>query len=146
MTVLDAYAVIAYLRGEPAAPQVAEILRGEQYAVTALGLAEVVDRMVRLAGIDERELVLDLADLGLLDTVAVDGQLGLAAGRFRARHYHRVRRAVSMADCVAAAAAQSLAQTLATADPDLLELCHVEKIAIRPLPGSDGSSWQPQPA
>jgi predicted nucleic acid-binding protein len=76
-----------------------------------------------------------------LEPVPVDASLAVAAGRLRARHYHRVRRAVSMADCITAAAARNLAQPLAAADPQLLDLCHHEGIETVVLPGTDGSVW-----
>ena len=41
MTILDAYAVIAYLRGEPAVAEVAELLRG-QPLLTSVNAARVV--------------------------------------------------------------------------------------------------------
>jgi len=141
MTVLDAYAVIAFLRGEPAADRVRPILQSSTAALTAVGLAEVLDHLVRLAGADEDDAVLDLAQLGLLNAVAVDAATGASAGRLRARHYHRTRCPISMADCIAAETARNLDQPLATADPDLLTVCHREGIPRTPLPGSDGTIW-----
>ena len=61
MTILDAYAVIAYLRGEAAADDVRPLLTNDAADLTAVGLAEVIDHLVRLAGADEDEAVLDLA-------------------------------------------------------------------------------------
>jgi len=142
MTVLDAYAVIAYLRDEPAAGAVREILR-ESAALTAVGVAEVTDIVVRLGGVDTEDLALDLAELGLDEAVDVDGALGAAAGRLRARHYHRTDCAISMADAIAAEVARSRHEPLATADPALLTVCHGEGIASIPLPGTDGSVWSP---
>ena len=53
--VLDAYAVIAFLKGEAAAGQVAQLLAGEEETtLTALGVAEVVDHLVRLVGTRRR--------------------------------------------------------------------------------------------
>jgi hypothetical protein len=53
VTILDAYAVIDYLRGEPAAPQVRTLLESGEGVLTAIGLAEVLDHLVRLATADE---------------------------------------------------------------------------------------------
>lgn len=139
--VLDAYAVVAYLRGEPSAAAVSALLRREDCFLTAIGLAEVVDRMIRLAVAGERELVLDLAELRLLQPEPMTAKIALAAGSLRARHYDRRRRAVSMADCAAAAVARDRAATLATADPHLLAMCQAEQIAVHPLPDSRGSTW-----
>lgn len=66
MIVLDSYAVIALLRGEAAAGAVEQLVVSNHDAgLTALGLAEVLDHLVRLAGAHEDEAVLDVAQLGL---------------------------------------------------------------------------------
>jgi predicted nucleic acid-binding protein len=144
VTVLDAYAVIAYLRGEHAADHVRSLLEAGDSALTAVGLAEVLDHLVRLAGADEDDAVLDLAQLGLLQALPVDAVTGSAAGRLRARHYHRTRCPVSMADCIAAESARTTGRPLATADPDLLDVCQTEEIDTIPLPGSNGTNWYPR--
>lgn len=141
MTVLDAYAVIALLRAEPAAAEVEATLRRGAAVLTAVGVGEVIDHLVRLAGADEEEAALDVAQLGLLDGVVVTAQLGGAAGRLRARHYHRTRCAVSMADCIAVESARTLGEALATSDPHLLDVCYAEGIDYIVLPQSDGSVW-----
>lgn len=143
MTVLDAYAVLAYLKGEPAATEVKALIDVADSTLTALGVAEVLDHLVRLSGADEEDAMLDLAQLGLIDGVSVDAVTGAAAGRLRARHYHRNRCQVSLADCVAAEVARSRSQPLATADPHLLDICHAEGIAVAVLSASDGSRWAP---
>lgn len=143
MTVLDAYAVIAYLKAEPAAPEVRTLLDLGDALLTTVGTAEVLDHLVRLAGADEEDAALDLAQLGLLDGIVVDSDLALAAGRLRARRYHRTRCAVSMADCIAAEAARHDGAGLATSDPHLLDLCHAEGIPTIVLAGSDGRRWTP---
>jgi predicted nucleic acid-binding protein len=142
VTVLDAYAVLSLLRDEPSAVAVGELVRGGG-RLTALGVSEVLDHLVRLVGAHEEDAVLDLAELGLLDAEVVDGSLGTRAGVLRAKHYHRTRRAVSLADCVAAEAARRLDLPLATSDPHLLDLCHEEEIASHPLPDSGGATWSP---
>jgi PIN domain nuclease of toxin-antitoxin system len=141
VTVLDAYAVIAYLRAEPAAGEVRPLLDSGEGTLTAVGVAEVLDHLVRLAGADEEDAVLDVAQLGLLEGIVVDSDLGLAAGRLRARRYHRIRCAVSMADCIAAEAARQAATRLATSDPQLLDLCRIEGISALVLTAVDGTRW-----
>jgi rRNA-processing protein FCF1 len=126
VTVLDAYAVIAYLRAELAAAEVRLLLDSGDATLTAVGVAEVIDDLVRLARVDEE-----------------DAALGLAAGRLRARRYHGSRRAVSMADCIAAEAARQGATSLATSDPALLDLCRIEGILAIVLTASDGTRWAP---
>ena len=142
MIILDAYAALAFLRREAAGPQVRElILRDEESALTLLGIAEVLDRLVRGAGIDEEQAWLDLVQLGLAAPPALDAQLAARAGLLRARHYDRRTRALSLADCVAAETARRLDAPLATADPPLLETCEAEGIAVIALPDSQGAVW-----
>lgn len=140
MTVLDAYAVIAFLRAEPAAGEVRALL-GTDAQLTSVGVAEVLDHLVRVVGADEEEATLDLAQLGILDGTVVDSAIGAEAGRLRARRYHRARCAVSMADCIAAQTSRSRGEPLATSDPHLLDLCHAEGIPTVVLSGRDGSRW-----
>jgi predicted nucleic acid-binding protein len=143
VTVLDAYAVIAYLRDETSAIEVRALLGEGRCKLTAVGIAEVVDHLVRVAGADEEQVFLDLAELDLIDAISIGSRIGREAGSLRSRHYHRTRCPVSMADCLAAAAANGRDDALATADPLLLDLCHSEAIPSIVLPGSDGSRWRP---
>ncbi|CAN5760166.1 hypothetical protein BH24ACT3_BH24ACT3_11200 [soil metagenome] len=143
MTVLDAYAVLALLKDERAADEVKALLDRRDASVTAVGAAEVVDHLVRIVGADEEQAVLDVAQLGLIPGIDVDTALAIDAGRLRARHYDRRERAVSLADCVAAAAARVSRSALATSDPHLLDLCRDEGIRVRPLPDARGATWTP---
>jgi len=142
--ILDAYAVLALLKGEAAAPQVRDLLRTDAPPrLTALGIAEVIDHLVRVCRADEDDAALDLAQLGLSDALPVDAATALQAGLIRARHYHRRDRAVSLADCVVAAIARAHDTAVASADPHLLDLCHDEGIHVVPLPGSTNQIWAP---
>ena len=143
MTVLDACAVLAVLRDEAGADDADAVIRGRSGRLTAVGQGELIDHLVRLAGIDEASAALDLRQLGLGTPLPVDGELGSAAGRLRARSYHRGRCAVRVADCIAAEAARAAGERLATSDPHLLDLCHAEGIAVLPLPDSTGRRWSP---
>ena len=143
MTLLDAYAVLGFLRAEPAATDVRALLKRGDAALTAVGVGEVLDHLIRIVGADEEDAALDLAQLGLLDGIPVSPDLGAAAGRLRARRYHRSRCAVSMADCIAAETARSRSKRLATSDAHLLDVCHAEDILYVVLPRSDGSIWTP---
>ena len=140
--ILDAYAVLALLKGEPAALHVQRILAtADAPALTAVGVAEVLDHLVRLEGATEDDAALDLAQLGLAEAIGVSADLGARAGLLRARNYHRSTRAVSLADCVAAEAARAARAPLVTADPHLLELCRDEKIDSVVLPDTRGRVW-----
>lgn len=139
MIVLDAYAVLAYLRGEPAAGEVRELL-SEPTLLTAVNAAEVLDQLVRVYGRDADDVHADLAILASvgmrLDEISAE--TGLLAGRLRARHYDRQRIPVSLADCVAAAAALSAELPLATADQPLASVVRAEGGEVHPLPDSGG--------
>jgi predicted nucleic acid-binding protein len=89
------------------------------------------------------EVFLDLAELGLHNSVAIDSWVGGQGGRLRARYYHRTRCAVSMADCLAAVVARERAVPLATSDSHLLDVCHAESIDVIVLPRSNGTRWAP---
>ena len=141
MIVLDAYAVIALLRGEAAADAVAELLRTNECVLTATGVAEVVDHLVRIVGADPDDVLLDLASLGLLDAAPLEPLTAARAGVLRAERYHRTRCAVSMADCIVVASARALDAVVCTSDPHLLDVCHADGIAVHVLPGSDGGRW-----
>ncbi len=144
MIVLDSFAVLALLKDEPAATLVQQLVEGEDdTALTALGVSEVLDHLVRLMGADEEEAVLDLAQLGLAVPSPIAADVALRAGLLRARHYHRKTRAVSLADCIAAETARPESFRLASADPHLLDLCRDEDIAVIPLPDSTGRTWSP---
>lgn len=139
MIVLDAYAVLAYLRDEAAADAVGELLT-EPTLLTAVNAAELLDQLVRVYNRDADDVHADLALLAHIGVQlgAVSAEVGMLAGRLRTRHYHRLRMAVSLADCVAAAAALSAGWPLATADPALATLVRVEGGDVRALPDTSG--------
>ena len=122
MAVPNAYAVLALLKDEPAAGEVRTLIAHDEVAaLTALGVAEVVDHLIRLAGADEDDAVLDGAQLGLDPPPPF----------------------VSLPDRVAAETARSARSALVTADPHLLDVCRDEGLATVPLPDSRGQTWTP---
>jgi PIN domain nuclease of toxin-antitoxin system len=143
VTVLDAFAVLALLKQEPAAADVQRLLITSRATLTPLGVAEVVDHLVRIVGVTEDDAVLDLAQLALADAASLDSVVAVRAGLLRARHYHRRDRAVSLADCVAAETARATNDAVATSDPHLLDLCRDESISVVVLPDSNGRIWSP---
>jgi PIN domain nuclease of toxin-antitoxin system len=144
MTVLDSFAVLALLKDEPAAEHVERLLRSDpSCAMTTLGVAEVLDHLVRLTEVDEDNAVLDLAQLGLAPAHAVDADLAAESGLLRARNYHRRHRTVSLADCVAAEVARMLRTHLVTSDPHLLDTCAAEDILHIALADTRGITWTP---
>ncbi len=144
MIILDSFAVLALLKDEPAAGEVQLLVESEEEtALTVLGVSEILDHLVRLAGADEEQAVLDLAQLGLANPSPLDVSVAMKAGLLRARHYHRKNRAVSLADCMAAETAKQSGSPLASADPHLLDLCRDEGISVIALPDTSGRTWSP---
>lgn len=132
---LDAYALIAYLRGEAAADAVSTLLWQGDTAITAVQLAEVVDRMERVYGVSADEIEVAISALGIA-VLAVDYPTGVEAGRVRARHYLPTGRTLSLADCVCVAAAVLDRHTVVTADPVLLRVAEAEGCTMVELPAS----------
>lgn len=139
MTVLDAQAIVAFLLAEPAAPEVRDLLR-QAPSISASSWGEVVDNLLRVKGrtVDDVTQRLDLLIAGGLHVTPVDEAFGRAAGLMRARHYHRRRRPISHADCVALATAQALGQPLATSDPAIAAVAASLGVGLIPLPDSAG--------
>jgi PIN domain nuclease of toxin-antitoxin system len=127
VTVLDAYAVIAYLRREPAGAAVKPLLQGPTL-LCAANAAEVVDQLVRVhaQNLDKVEVNLAILNRIGMTITPVTEPIAILAGILRARHYDKRTAAVSHADCLAAATALRESQPLATADPPLARLVRAE--------------------
>ncbi|MGH9209817.1 MAG: PIN domain-containing protein [Acidimicrobiales bacterium] len=141
-TLLDAYAIIAFLRGEPAAGDVRRILEHEEVWTTAVNAGEVIDRMARLFEVDDDDVEASLEMLGIA-VHGIDRTVGLDAGRIRAEQYHRTHCAVSLADCIAVAAALDAGASLATSDPHLADVAYAMGVMLVPLPDSKGNLPEP---
>lgn len=136
MTVLlDAYALIAYLRDEPAAIAVQDLLWKGELAMSAVQLGEVVDRMERIDGVPADEVEVAVSALAI-QVLSADYAVGAEAGRLRARHYRPTGRTLSIADAFCAATAMLHMCAVATADPVLLAVARSEGCQVVELPGS----------
>lgn len=139
--ILDAYAVIAYLAGEPAADEVEALLRdrADPCAISALSAGEVVDRLGRVAHIDLSRVLDEFHRLrdGGVEILTVDAFDGLCAGALRQRFYDREAQ-LSLADCATLTAALRHGQRLATADPALATAARTSSIDVVALPDSTG--------
>jgi PIN domain nuclease of toxin-antitoxin system len=133
-TVLDAYALIALLLDEPAAEEVAQVLRSGEAAVTSVNYGEVLDRLVRARRIPEPRVRAALEPLldGSLRRIDVGFALVESAVRLRAEHYHRERMPLSLADCICIAAAGADGK-VATADAAMLAVAGAEGVGTVPL-------------
>lgn len=142
MTVLDAYAIVALLLEEAAADDVEALLEAPDAApkMSAVNLAETLDKLVRVRGLDFDAVAERLYWLGAGGLDIVDAHLEIAAGAglLRARHYHRRERDLSLADCFALATASVLEEPLATSDPAVAAVARYEEIELIPLPDSGG--------
>jgi predicted nucleic acid-binding protein len=135
VTLLDAYALIAFLVGGPAAPSVRALLREGDAAVTVTNLAETLDVSQRVYGLEiQRSMeLLDPLLQGPLTAIPLDVLLARRAADMRASHYHRTSRPISLADAVLLASAKT-GDRIATADPDILAIADIEKLATVELP------------
>lgn len=138
MILLDAYALVALFADEPAAREVESLLPGET-GIGVLNLAEALDviqRVHHLSLDDAREPFALLSELGLEVTVPREEDAWRAA-ELRARHYHRQRRPVSIADCFLLAAAIP-DDRIATSDPALARAAVDEGVEVVALPDTTG--------
>ena len=136
MTLLDAYALIAFVAGGPAAERVRAILREGDAAVATANLVEVLDVSQRVHRVPILRVIGLLEPLfaGPLRPVALDAEVAVRAAEIRAKHYHRSSRPISLADAVLLASAGP-GDRIATADPDVLAVASAEEIAAVDLPG-----------
>jgi predicted nucleic acid-binding protein len=135
MTLLDGYALVAFLVGGPAAPQVRGLLREGHTAVATANLAEALDVAARTYGLAiERSMeVLEPLLDGTLGSVSLDLVRARRAASVRARHYDRAARPISLADAILIASAGP-GDRIATADPDVLAVAEAEAIPTIALP------------
>jgi predicted nucleic acid-binding protein len=135
MTLLDAYALIAFLVGGPATKQVRAILREGDAAVATANLAEALDVSQRVHGlpISRAVEILDPLLEEALTAIPLDSAVARRAAEIRAGHYHRSSRPISLADAVLIASARD-GHRIATADPDVLAVAEAEKLESLSLP------------
>jgi predicted nucleic acid-binding protein len=133
---LDAYAIIAFLVGGPAAPRVRALLREGDTALATANLAEALDVSQRVHALPiERALeVLEPLFEGPLAPLPLDVATAKRAAEIRAAHYHRSSRPISLADAILVATTRSV-DRLATADPDVLAVALAEGVDTVALPG-----------
>jgi PIN domain nuclease of toxin-antitoxin system len=139
VTLLDAYALVAFVADEPAAGEVEQLLRAGGCGLTTVNLAEAIDVARRVHGLQEEDLR-GLAEPLLDDALVVIPTSEAQAWRsadLRARYYDRRLSPLSIADCFLLAAA-GLDDEVATADPVVAEVARVERIAVNALPDTAG--------
>lgn len=136
MTLLDAYAIIAFLVGGPAAPHVRMLLREGNTGVATANVAEALDvsqRVHRLPIARAFEVLEPLLGRAIVP-VPLDLPTARRAAEIRAGHYHRSMRPISLADAILVASVRSN-DRVATADPDVLAVARAEGLETIALPG-----------
>ena len=135
MTLLDAYALIAFLTGGPALETVERLLREGGAALSAVNLVETCDVAARRHGIPTHRVLEMLEPLlgGVLQVIPLELHTAERAGALRARHYDRMTCAISLADAVLLASARD-ADRIATSDPAVLSVAATLGIASLALP------------
>ena len=112
--VLDASAMIAYLRDEPGAGDVAAALLDpdNRCVAHAVNLCEVFYEFHRASGQDvARSAITDLSRVGVIQSTEMSEEFWQSAGVLKAVH-----RRVSLADCFAIALARKVSGVVVTAD------------------------------
>jgi PIN domain nuclease of toxin-antitoxin system len=112
--VLDASAMMAFLRDESGADVVAEALLdpGAQCYAHALNLCEVFYDFHRASGREEAvRAIADLVSVGVIEEASLSSGVWRAAGTLKA-----ALRRVSLADCFAIELAERMKATILTAD------------------------------
>ncbi|MFN8521315.1 MAG: PIN domain-containing protein [Chloroflexota bacterium] len=135
MILLDAYGLVALLAGRAAGMHVRALLR-EGAGVATANLVEAYEVSERRYGVPiERsaEILEPLFDQALR-AIPLDRAVARRAAEMRARHYHRSKRPISLADAILLASATA-GDTIVTADPDVLAIAALEGIPTIELPG-----------
>lgn len=113
MTVLDAWALLAVLRGEEAGPRVEKVVAAGHAVASWINLGEVFYKEARIVG--EARATRALTDLvASIRGEETDRALVLSAARIK------VAGGLSYADCFALATAARHSAPLLTGDPEIL--------------------------
>lgn len=131
-TVLDAFALIALLRNEPAADAVEALIAAGDAAMSTVNLAEVGQKVVREGAMLSADLEHIVGTLPLA-IVPFTAAHAYRTAELRARHHGRGDSAVSLADCCLVAVATP-ADRVATADAVVLRMAEAEGIGTVALP------------
>jgi PIN domain nuclease of toxin-antitoxin system len=137
--VLDAYALVALLGDEAAAPEVDSLLRQSRAAISSVNLAEAIDVACRVHDLRESDLRLSVEPLlhDRLDMVIADEEQAWRAAGLRVRHYDRQRSPLSLADCFLLASAAT-GDGVATSDEPVARAARAEGVDVVALPDSRG--------
>lgn len=129
--VLDSAPVIDFLLDGPGADTIAGLLRAEPTRMATINLAEVVDVLVRVYGVDPDVAALQVGELvaDVVEPIAPSPADALRAGALRARVFHRQTARISLADCFAVAITRA-GDRLLTSDAALARMARAEGIEV----------------
>ncbi len=135
--VLDSYALLAYLEGEPGNELVTSLLEqartgNRELLMCCVNFGEVMYIVERESGLPKAQEVLAAIEELPIQVIEADRGLALAAAHIKAQS------AIAFADCFAAALAQIKKAELVTGDPEFSKIKDI--VAIKWLPGKTGAS------
>jgi ribonuclease VapC len=137
---LDSWAVLAYLKDEPAAPAVESILVDAEESrarccMSLINAGEVLYSLARRTGWEQAEATLDRLRAIPVEIIGVTEPQVVAAARIKSRNR------LSYADAFAVAVAQERNAILVTGDPEIAGLPEPVKIRdIRPQSNTERSA------
>jgi ribonuclease VapC len=126
--ILDAFALMAYLNGEPAAQRIRDLFndgtKGKCHIhISIINLGEALYNMERNHGLAKAHEVLTIIQSLPIEIIPAENETVLAAAHIKANH------PISYADAFVVVAAQTLNGIIMTGDPefqDLTELAQIE--------------------
>jgi predicted nucleic acid-binding protein len=139
LTLLDANALLSLVLGQPAEAEVSAILRQGHCATPASCLAEVIDKLVRKHRVEPGAVSEHLGPLidEAVPVVSADRRIAWRAGELHAEYYDRRTAALSLADCLLLATAESNDE-IASSDAALVATARKLGIGVIPLLDSGG--------
>jgi len=127
---LDASALLAHLIGQERGRPVTALLARGGLGMATVNLAETVDVLSRRVGRERAyDALAPLVDGPIARLVVLDAARAWRVGELRARHYHRTRRPVSLADCALLACADA-GDSIATLDAMLVAMARDEQLEV----------------
>jgi predicted nucleic acid-binding protein len=129
--VLDAFAVVAYFRGEPGLDRVQRLLDsasagGARLHMSAVNHGEALYSLYFRQGPEAPARAMAAMETWRMNVISVDRDFALAAARIKAA------RRLGYLDCFATALAQRLTATLVTGDPDFRRVADLVQIEWLP--------------
>jgi len=127
---LDASALLAHLIGQERGRPVTALLARGGLGMATVNLAETVDVLSRRVGRERAyDALAPLVDGPIARLVVLDAARAWRVGELRARHYHRTRRPVSLADCALLACADA-GDSIATLEAMLVAMARDEQLEV----------------